>query len=85
MHGNVSHVQPELVELSKVPTATKSVGGNDRHHGVVLDLPGAKGGDDPGPASTSMRSDAKGCKGRAEIFPEFEETTRQRGRREYGD
>jgi len=32
----------------------QSVVDNDRHHGVVLDLPGAKGGDDLGPTALEL-------------------------------
>ena len=32
----------------------QSIVDNDRHHGVVLDLPGAKGGDDLGPTALEL-------------------------------
>jgi putative redox protein len=47
--------EEQMKSMSKhVSGCYQSIVDNDRHHGVVLDLPGAKGGDDLGPTALEL-------------------------------
>jgi putative redox protein len=49
------HEEQGMKSTSKhVSHCYQSVVDNDRHHGVVLDLPGAKGGEDLGPTALEL-------------------------------